>query len=200
MEDFLRRARLNELCQSCQTLGTICTQNGKDPETFGWQDAYSMAVALAYSQDRITQDDVKELHRRLFWLQTTPPPGVYRTEQVWLRDKLYCFPAPDEIADRMISWGEEVNAIPLSPAGAAEAHQSFVSIHPFFNGNGRVARLIMNTLLLRGGYHALFVTAAWKQEYNAALQSVQLGRDSRAFIDLIEKQVDKNEILFRNGR
>lgn len=159
-----------------------------------------MAVALAYSQDRITQDDVKELHRRLFWWQTTPPPGIYRTEQVWLRDKLYRFPAPDEIPDRMREWEEEVNALSLSPAGAAIAHQGFVSIHPFFNGNGRVARLIMNTLLLRGGYHALFVTAAWKQEYNAALQSVQLGHDSRAFIDLIEKQVDKNEILFRNGR
>ena len=33
MDDFLQRARLNELFYSCQPLGTVCSQAGKDPET-----------------------------------------------------------------------------------------------------------------------------------------------------------------------
>lgn len=66
---------------------------------------------------------------------------------------------------------------------AAKAHQKFVFIHPFVDGNGRVARLIMNLALLRGEYTVAIIPAIRRMEYVAALETAH--KDSAPFVDFI---------------
>lgn len=66
---------------------------------------------------------------------------------------------------------------------AAKAHQKFVFIHPFVDGNGRVARLIMNLALLRGEYTVAIIPAIRRMEYVAALEAAH--KDVATFVDFI---------------
>ena len=66
---------------------------------------------------------------------------------------------------------------------AAKAHQKFVFIHPFVDGNGRVARLIMNLALLRGEYTVAIIPAIRRMEYVAALEAAH--KDIATFVDFI---------------
>ena len=54
---------------------------------------------------------------------------------------------------------------------AATLHQRFVFIHPFVDGNGRVARLLMNLALLRNGFTIAIIPAVLRHEYIYSLES-----------------------------
>ena len=63
---------------------------------------------------------------------------------------------------------------PLTPATAFDAHEGLVTIHPFSDGNGRTARLLMNLLLLKAGYPPLVILPEDRPAYHDSLQAVQL--------------------------
>ena len=71
---------------------------------------------------------------------------------------------------------------------AAEAHARLVSIHPFRDGNGRVSRLVMNTILLQHGYLPVSIPPVFRHDYISALQSYKLGKGNLdRFIDFVAK-------------
>lgn len=80
-------------------------------------------------------------------------------------------------------WGDQPVVL------AAEMHERLVAIHPFIDGNGRTARLVMNLILLRHGY----VIANFKGDttsrmsYYDALESVQVQRSKEAFVSIRHK-------------
>lgn len=59
---------------------------------------------------------------------------------------------------------------------AAQIHEKLVTVHPFKDGNGRTARLVMNLILLRGGYPIAVVSAddEPRAEYNRSLEEAQI--------------------------
>lgn len=70
---------------------------------------------------------------------------------------------------------------------AAEMHERLVSIHPFIDGNGRTARLVMNLILLSHGYPLIILKGdlASRQRYYKALENVQLNGDAAPFHQLL---------------
>jgi Fic family protein len=64
---------------------------------------------------------------------------------------------------------------------AALAHYKFVYIHPFYDGNGRVSRLLMNLILMQSGYPPVIINVEDKHEYYRTLQMANDG-DIRPFI------------------
>ena len=94
---------------------------------------------------------------------------------------------------------------------ALEAHYRLVSIHPFVDGNGRTARLLMNCLLMGNDYAPIIIRPIDRKRYLAALEAAQtkgqhdkylrfmLSALSRSFsmvIDLLDKdQVDTQKLL-----
>jgi Fic family protein len=75
---------------------------------------------------------------------------------------------------------------------AGEAHYRLVTIHPFTDGNGRTARLLMNLLLLQSGYPPAIIRKRDRIDYLAALEKAQLGGARDQFDALIMHSVDRS--------
>jgi Fic family protein len=68
---------------------------------------------------------------------------------------------------------------------AAEAHTRFVSIHPFADGNGRTARLIMHLILLQNGYAPAIIKNSERTKYLDALEQWQASGSKENFYNMI---------------
>ena len=79
---------------------------------------------------------------------------------------------------------------PATPDTAFTAHRRLVDIHPFNDGNGRSARLLMNLILLRGGYPPIAIRPEDRASYIHALQDTQSGRGTEGFEQLLHERLD----------
>jgi Fic family protein len=77
-----------------------------------------------------------------------------------------------------------------TPESAFIAHLRLVGIHPFNDGNGRTARLLMNLILIRGGYPPVAVRPEDRPAYIAGLQQAQAGGGDDAFDRLLYERLD----------
>ena len=75
---------------------------------------------------------------------------------------------------------------------AAEAHYRLVTIHPFADGNGRSARLLMNMILLMSGYSAAVIRKRDRLAYIGALEKAQLGGSKDNYFKIITRAVDRS--------
>jgi Fic family protein len=86
---------------------------------------------------------------------------------------------------------------PVSLAG--EAHYRLVTIHPFIDGNGRTARLLMNLLLLTHGYPPAIIRPRDRLAYLGALETAQLGGPRAAYDVLMVKAVNRSLDIYLNA-
>jgi Fic family protein len=82
-----------------------------------------------------------------------------------------------------------LNGAPDTPETAFGAHRRLVNIQPFNDGNGRTARLLMNLVLIRGGYPPVAVRPEDRPSYIAALQQ-QADDHGKNFTQLMYKRLD----------
>jgi Fic family protein len=77
---------------------------------------------------------------------------------------------------------------------AAEMHERLVTIHPFIDGNGRTARLVMNLILLRNGYTIANLKGSQgaRMKYYSALENVQVNNNPLPFYELIAQSVNES--------
>jgi Fic family protein len=78
----------------------------------------------------------------------------------------------------------------MNPETAFTAHLRLVNIHPFNDGNGRTARLLMNLILIRGGYPPVAVRPEDRLSYIRALQQAQAGQGREPFDTLLYERID----------
>ncbi len=78
-------------------------------------------------------------------------------------------------------------------AFAAMLHLKFVSVHPFIDGNGRVARLMTNLSLIQDGYMLAIVPPVLRVEYLACIRAYQLSGKSEKFRQFIAERVYESE-------
>ena len=95
----------------------------------------------------------------------------------------YCPPEQvDSEMDRLIEMHHDHNEEDLSPdVSAAWLHHRFVQIHPFQDGNGRVARAVASLVLIRAGWFPLVVTRDDRDDYIEALERAD-GGDLARFV------------------
>jgi Fic family protein len=79
---------------------------------------------------------------------------------------------------------------PATAETAFVAHRRLLDIHPFIDGNGRTARLLMKLVLIRGGYPPLSVRPEDRVAYIRALQQFQAGQRTESFDTLLYERLD----------
>ncbi|KAL3869905.1 hypothetical protein ACJMK2_042529 [Sinanodonta woodiana] len=130
--------------------------------------------------------DILEIHRRVLGFVDLFEAGRIRTTQVFVGD--FIPPASKEVPELMddfIEWLNSREALQLHPIEyAALAHYKLVVIHPFYDGNGRASRLLMNLILMQAGFPPVTIKVEDRHIYYDVLQQANEG-DIRPFIRFI---------------
>ena len=158
-------------------------------EAVGHAHAYDYIYTLATSKP-LEEKDIRELHRLFYEKIDVEKAGHYRTVPVFISGSRYAVsPAPRIESDmrRFVKWFNDNEHKMPTPEFAALAHQKFVFIHPFIDGNGRVARLILNLALIRGEYTIALIPSVLRHEY---VQSLELSHKTpNVFVDFIASRI-----------
>lgn len=134
-------------------------------------------------------------------------PGEYKTEPNMVYTAtgtpLY-FSAPEEVPLKireLVGWYRaEMSQPTLHPVlMAAQFHYRFVQIHPFADGNGRMARLLMNLILMQTGYVPVIIKNETKnEEYYPALAQANVG-EMTSFFELIAQELKRSLEIYVRG-
>jgi len=148
----------------------------------------------------ILETDIRQLHYLVLKKIDDENAGMYRTIQVEISGSKYRPPAPESVAGQMQELGVWLAqaSVAANKLGATEgllvaaaAHTWLVYIHPFVDGNGRVARLLMNVILMRFGYPIAVITKEDRLRYYDALEISQTS-DLSPFLALICESVHES--------
>ena len=127
--------------------------------------------------------------------------GCYRTIPVRIAGSGVVLPnfmkVPDLMREFMGWLGNNSDMDPVLLA--AEAHYKLVTIHPFTDGNGRTARLLMNVILMMFGYPAAIIKEKDRMQYISSLEKAQLGGAKDKYEQLIIGAVDRSLDIYLNA-
>lgn len=127
---------------------------------------------------------VKDFHEIL--MENIMVGGVYRNCDVAITGASHTPPSPNEMYMQMKYFFEEMGSRELCPIEAAAwIHAEFVRIHPFIDGNGRTARLIMNYSLMRDGFLPVNILTDYRLRYYECLDKYASERILEPFAELI---------------
>lgn len=105
--------------------------------------------------------------------------------------EIYYYTPPDQVKPAMgdlIDWFREAENAGEHPIFiAATFHYRFVRIHPFDDGNGRMARLLMNMILIKHGYTVAIIPIEERSRYIRTLEQADKTEDLSEFIECISK-------------
>ena len=133
---------------------------------------------------------VCELHRRIVARSQPAIAGVYSRHPRRIAGSPVIFPNPLKIPQLMEEFGARLASASATPAQAFEGHFRLTAIHPFSDGNGRTARLLMNLMLIRGGYPPIAVRPEDRKIYLDALERGSLADDLRPFQTFMHERLD----------
>jgi Fic family protein len=124
--------------------------------------------------------------------------GSYRAGSVMITGSSHAPPEAHEIPHLMRQLVAWINSRPASmhPVEvAALAHHRLVFIHPFVDGNGRTARLLMNLLLMQKGYPLAVILKNDRKKYYEALDSADKGKPGKLAV-LVAQAVERSMTLY----
>jgi Fic family protein len=173
-------------------------------ETVGHAKAYDYIYQITLGRE-LLEEDILKLHKYFYQQINTEQAGFYRKVPVFISGSSYGVTPPQKIATEMkrfVAWFNKSES-KISPVEfAALVHKKFVFIHPFIDGNGRLARLLMNLSLLRNNYSIAIIPAILRNEYIASLELAH--KDDSQFKEfiadrIIATQLDLLRLLKNSG-
>ena len=189
-------------------------------EITGHDEAIKWIEDLVKGDYPLTENFIRELHTLLlkdpYEVQAITPDGQptsrriavgqYKTAPNHVKTvtgEIFRFASPEETPAKMhdlIAWyrseaeGADVNPIIV----AAEFHYRFIRIHPFDDGNGRTARIVMNFILMKYGYPPVVIRTEDKENYFSALRQADAG-EITPFINYIAENLIRSLEIMLSG-
>lgn len=163
-------------------------------EAINHVDAAAYLIDLVSKKEQFNERVLRELHSLILRGIDTENAGVYRSVPVGISGSRHIPPQPyllDKLMEDYFKYYTESHKVLHPIVLAAEMHERLVSIHPFIDGNGRTARLVMNLILLQHGYPIAILKgdADKRLAYYEALEAVQIDNNVDYFYDLVIDEV-----------
>ncbi|MEK6982213.1 MAG: Fic family protein [Candidatus Micrarchaeota archaeon] len=172
--------------------------NSKDREEI---EVINMGKCLELYDEMLNKKiDLKEekiLYLHLILLKAIPDyesyTGTWRPVNVYIRGSKYEFPHWKEVpkmVKELLSWYVE-NKNRIHPVElAAKFHSKFVTIHPFADGNGRMARLLLNYILELNGFPFVDIPFSKRDEYFKTQEEGHFGKYN-SFVNFLVEEIKK---------
>lgn len=160
--------------------------------------AIEYVETLVQGEVPITPFHVRQIHALVLNGIEEEAAGRYREVQVYISGSTHRPPEAWEVPQQMDDWGKWLNgeSATLHPiAQAALAHHQLAAIHPFIDGNGRTARLVMNLILMRHGYPPTVIQQVNRQQYYKVLADADRGRP-KALVNFVGRATERSLTLY----
>ncbi len=140
----------------------------------------------------LTDRDILDIHAHVLADIVPKSAGRFRTDRVLIKGTRFIPPGSHKFGELVPKVLELANLQGEHPVlQAAELHYNLVAIHPFADGNGRTARLLMNYHLLRHGYPHSIIEVEKRAEYLTALEEANAGRCER-FVTFVLESTERS--------
>lgn len=162
-------------------------------EAVGLSNAYDF-LYKEHTKKTFSENTIKQFHWLFYYRINEINAGKYRKIKVFISGSKFPLPDPKSVPHLMHEWLEKTaeQRRKLHPVVfAALAHKDLVFIHPFVDGNGRVARLVMNLALLQEGYPIAIIPPVMRPEYIRSLEKAHY--DDTDFIRFIAEMVKETQ-------
>ncbi len=159
-------------------------------EAIGHKDALDYVRQVAAAPGRIREHDVRQIHNLVMGRVDPQSAGRYAGHQRLISGTSYVPPSPVEVVPLMGDFGQWLAATPATAEAAFTAHERVAVIHPFDDGNGRTARLLMNLVLLRAGYPPVVIGPEHRAAYIEGLTLLTAGGDPGAYRRFMASRLD----------
>lgn len=163
-------------------------------------EAVNHALAFDWVMQRIdttkqdiTESTILDLHQLILQKIVDNQAGRYRTVPVRIAGSTVTLPNAMKVPELMgefASWLQKSEDD--SPTVAVDAHFKLVSIHPFVDGNGRTARLLMNLILMQAGYPPAIIRKEDRKRYISSIEKAQLGGSLADYYNLMYEAVNRS--------
>ncbi|MFH0956622.1 MAG: Fic family protein, partial [Candidatus Aenigmatarchaeota archaeon] len=167
-------------------------------EAINHQKAFSFLEGVAKPGTGVTEDVIREIHRLILSGIEDDYAGRYRDANVRITGAVKSPPRFEKVPGLMAGYVKQVKENPgrLNDIEmAAFVHYGLVEIHPFIDGNGRTARLVMNLFLMGRGFPIAIVLKTDRRAYYDRLKSADEG-DMKPFVDFIGRCVERSLSLY----
>ncbi len=156
------------------------------------------SILAGASPGAVFRQDHASWYRKLFspnvdagFLKPTDLAG-YRTDKVFIRGATHVPPSQDAIRDMMPELCDLLEAEPSAAVRAVLGHFLFVYTHPYFDGNGRLGRFLMNAMLASGGYPWTVIRIEQQSDYMAALEAASSLGEIKPFAEFIASSMHRD--------
>jgi Fic family protein len=125
----------------------------------------------------ISERDLLDIHAIVLADIDAAAAGRFRIDRVLIKGTRFIPPGHhkfDQLIPALLDLANGKRTHPVLTA--AELHYNLAAVHPFADGNGRTARLLMNLHLLRSGYGYTVIEVSRRADYLAALEEANAGR------------------------
>lgn len=166
-------------------------------EAINHKQAITFVEELAAKDTRVTERNIREIHGLVLKEIDPKYAGRYRDIQVRITGSSHEPPGPLHVPEAMQQFDRErlskSKAHPVEQA--ALAHLDLVRIHPFVDGNGRTARLLMNLILLKQGYFPAIILKNDRKKYFDILEKGHQGKPDD-FIFFVGRSLERTIYLY----
>ena len=167
-------------------------------EVLNHQEAIEYVEMLAGGDTPITPFELRQIHSLVLARIDDEEAGQYRQLPVRIGGATHQPPDAWEVPHLMMEWGDWLNgpATDLHPIiRSALAHHRLVAIHPFIDGNGRTARLVMNLILLQEGYPPTIILRSNRRQYYTVLARADAD-DAAPLVNFVGRAVERSLTLY----
>lgn len=171
-------------------------------EVINFAKTYDYIKSLIEENILLSEEILKNIHQML--MDNIIKGGIYRNHAVRITGSQVSPPEPTEMYYQMKSFFENLdyerkNRHPVS--FAAYVHAEFVRIHPFSDGNGRTARILLNYILMEQGYRPILLEVKERLKYYECHEKYSVQRDLKDFDSFVqEKELQALEEYLDNTR
>jgi len=113
----------------------------------------------------------------------------YRRGPIFIRNSMHTPLPSDAILDSLEALWDLLEAESEACVRAVLGHHLFVFIHPYYDGNGRIGRFLMNTMLASGGYPWTVIRMSRRDKYMEALEAASVKGEITPLAEFIAQEM-----------